>query len=81
MPHVDLDARRKCKRAYKARARAKRREEYAAPAPHFNVVERKRNPPPVNRLDPQSISLAPVNILTLEEIEAKYGSANEGKKA
>lgn len=82
MPHVDLEERRKCKRAYKARLRAKRREEYAAPAPHFNVVERKRNPPPpVNRLGPQSISLAPVNILTLEEIEAKYGSVNEREKA
>ena len=82
MPHVDLDARRKCKRAYKARLRAKRREEYAAPAPHFNVVERKRKPIVHQyNLYPPPISLAPVNILTLEQIEAKYGSVHEGGRA
>ena len=82
MPHVDLDARRKCKRAYKARLRAKRREEYRSVAPAFNVVARK--PKPIvhqYNLYPPPISLAPVNILTLEEIEAKYGPVNEGKKA
>ncbi len=74
MPHVDLDERRKCKREYKARLRARRREEYKAPAPSFNVVERKRKPIVHQyNLYPPLISLATVNILTLEEIEAKYG--------
>jgi hypothetical protein len=74
MPQVDLDERRKCKRKYKARLRAKRREEYKAPAPGINIVERKRKPI-VHQYNfyPPPVSLAPVNILTLEEIEAKYG--------
>jgi hypothetical protein len=73
MPHVDLDERRKCKREYKARLRARRREEYKAPAPSFNVVARRLKPAPVYQINLAPISLAPVNILTLEEIEAKYG--------
>ena len=82
MPHVDLDERRKCKRAYKARLREKRREEYRSVAPAFNIVERKRKPIVHQyNLYPPPISLAPVNILTLEEIEAKYGSVNEGRRA
>ena len=77
MPHVNLDERRKCKSAYKARLRAKRREEYKAPAPGVNVVARKPKPL-VHQYNfyPPEISLAPVNILTLEEIEAKYGPVN-----
>jgi hypothetical protein len=59
---------------HKAKLRSKRREEYKAPAPAFNVVERKRKPIVHQyNLYPPPISLAPVNILTLEEIEAKYG--------
>jgi hypothetical protein len=63
MPHVDISERLKCKREYKA------------PAPGINIVARKSKqivhqynfyPPP--------ITLAPVNILTLAEIEAKYGT-------
>ena len=82
MPHVDLDERRKCKREYKARLRARRREEYKAPAPAFNIVERKRKPIVHQyNLYPPPISLAPVNILTLAEIEAKYGPVNEGRRA
>ena len=82
MPHVDLDERRKCKRESKARMRERRREEYKAPAPAFNIVERKRKPIVHQyNLYPPPISLAPVNILTLEEIEAKYGSVNEGRRA
>ena len=81
MPHVDLDERRKCKRESKARMRAKRREEYLSVAPAFNVVERKRKPIVHQyNLYPPPISLAPVNILTLEEIEAKYGSLNGGER-
>lgn len=80
MPHVDLEERRKCKRASKARA--KRREEYRSVAPAFNIVERKRKPIVHQyNLYPPPISLAPVNILTLEQIEAKYGPVNERKKA
>jgi hypothetical protein len=77
MPHVDLDERRKCKREYKARLRAKRREEYKAPAPGVNIVARKFKPI-VHQYNfyPPPVSLAPVNILTLEEIEAKYGPVN-----
>jgi hypothetical protein len=79
MPHVDLEERRKCKRESKAR---KRREEYRSAAPAFNIVERKRKPIVHQyNLYPPPISLAPVNILTLEEIEAKYGSVNEGRRA
>lgn len=79
MPHVDLEERRKCKRASKAR---KRREEYLSVAPAFNVVARKRKPIVHQyNLYPPPISLAPVNILTLEQIEAKYGPVNKGKKA
>ena len=75
MPHVDLDERRKCKRASKARLRAKRRDEYRSAAPAFNIVERKRKPIVHQyNLYPPPISLAPVNILTLAEIEAKYGT-------
>ena len=82
MPHVDLDARRKCKRAYKARLRAKRRDEYRSNSPGANIVARKPKPL-VHQYNfyPPPVSLAPVNILTLEEIEAKYGPVNEGKKA
>ena len=80
MPHADREERRKCKREYKARLRERRREEYKAPA--FNVVERKRKPIVHQyNLYPPPISLAPVNILTLAEIEAKYGPVNEGKRA
>jgi hypothetical protein len=81
MPHVDLDERRKCKRAYKARLRARRREEYKAPAPGINIVERKRKPI-VHQYNfyPPPVSLAPVNILTLEQIETKYGPV-EGRRA
>jgi hypothetical protein len=62
--------------------REKRREEYKAPAPAFNIVERKRKPIVHQyNLYPPPISLAPVNILTLEEIEAKYGPVNEGRRA
>jgi hypothetical protein len=78
MPHADLEERRKCKRESKARMREKRREEYRSAAPAFNVVARK--PKPIvhqYNLYPPPISLAPVNILTLEQIEAKYGSVNE----
>jgi len=73
MPHVNFDERRKCKRESKARMRARRREEYRSVAPAFNVVERK---PIVHQYNiyPPPISLAPVNILTLEDIEAKYGT-------
>jgi hypothetical protein len=79
MPHADLDKRRKCKRAHKAKLRARRREEYKAPA--SNVVERKRKPIVHQyNLYPPPISLAPVNILTLEEIEAKYGSLKGGER-
>ena len=79
MPHADLEERRKCKRASKARMR---REEYRSTAPAFNVVERKRKPIVHQyNLYPPPISLAPVNILTLEQIEAKYGSVNEREKA
>ena len=81
MPHVDLEERRKCKRESKARMREKRREEYRSVAPAFNVVARK--PKPIvhqYNLYPPPISLAPVNILTLAEIEAKYGSVNEGSR-
>jgi hypothetical protein len=75
MPQVDLDERRKCKRKSKARMREKRREEYRSAAPAFNVVERKRKPIVHQyNLYPPPISLAPVNILTLEQIEAKYGT-------
>ena len=75
MPHVDFDERRKCKRESKARTRAKRREEYRSIAPAFNIVERKRKPIAHQyNLYPPPISLAPVNILTLAEIEAKYGT-------
>ncbi len=75
MPHAELEERRKCKRAYKARLRARRREEYKAPAPGINIVERKRKTIVHQyNLYPPPISLAPVNILTLEEIEAKYGT-------
>ena len=82
MPHVDLEERRKCKRESKARMREKRREEYRSVAPAFNIVERKRKPIVHQyNLYPPPISLALVNILTLEQIEAKYGSVNEGKKA
>ena len=78
MPHADLEERRKCKRESKARMREKRREEYRSAAPAFNVVARKRKPIVHQyNLYPPPISLAPVNILTLEEIEAKYGSVNE----
>jgi len=78
MPHADLEERRKCKRASKARMREKRREEYRSVAPAFNIVERKRKPIVHQyNLYPPPISLAPINILTLEEIEAKYGSVNE----
>ena len=81
MPHVDPDERRKCKRTSKARLRSKRREEYKAPAPGINIVERKRKPIVHQyNLYPPPVSLAPVNILTLEEIEAKYGSVNEGRR-
>jgi hypothetical protein len=74
MPHADLEERRKCKRESKARMRKRRREEYKAPAPAFNIVERKRKPIVHQyNLYPPPISLAPVNILTLEQIEAKYG--------
>jgi len=81
MPHVDLDERRKCKRAYKARLRERRREEYKAPAPGINIVERKRKPI-VHQYNfyPPPVSLAPVNILTLEEIEAKYGPLKGGER-
>lgn len=77
MPHVDLDERRKCKREYKARLRAKRREENRSAAPGANVVARKFKPI-LHQYNfyPPPISLAPVNILTLEEIEAKYGPVN-----
>jgi hypothetical protein len=82
MPHADLEERRKCKRESKARVRAKRREEYRSVAPAFNIVARKRKPIVHQyNLYPPPISLAPVNILTLEEIEAKYGAVDEGKKA
>ena len=81
MPHADLEERRKCKRAYKARLRAKRREEYKAPAPSFNVVARRLKPAPVYQINLAPISLAPVNILTLEQIEAKYGPVNDGRRA
>ena len=78
MPHADLEERRKRKRESKARMRAKRREEYRSAAPAFNIVERKRKPIVHQyNLYPPPISLAPVNILTLEQIEAKYGSVNE----
>ena len=82
MPHVNLDERRKCKSAYKARLRAKRREEYKAPAPGVNIVARKPKPL-VHQYNfyPPPVSLAPVNILTLEEIEAKYGPVHEGRRA
>ena len=79
MPHADLEERRKCKRKSKAR---KRREEYRSVAPAFNIVERKRKPIVHQyNLYPPPISLAPVNILTLEQIEAKYGPVNEGRRA
>ena len=79
MPHVDLEERRKRKRASKARMR---REEYRSAAPAFNVVERKRKPIVHQyNLYPPPISLAPVNILTLEQIEAKYGPVLEGRRA
>jgi hypothetical protein len=82
MPHADLEERRKCKRESKARMRAKRREAYRSVAPAFSVVERKRKPIVHQyNLYPPPISLAPVNILTLAEIEAKYGSVNEGRRA
>jgi len=82
MPHVDLEERRKCKRESKARMRAKRREEYRSVAPAFNIVECRRKPIVHQyNLYPPPISLAPVNILTLEQIEAKYGPVHEGKKA
>ena len=75
MPHVDIEERRKCKRESKARARAKRLAEYRSVAPAFNIVERKRKPIVHQyNLYPPPISLAPVNILTLAEIEAKYGT-------
>ena len=81
MPHVDLDKRRKCKRAHKTKLRARRREEYKAPAPASNVVERKRKPIVHQyNLYPPPISLAPVNILTLEEIETKYGPLQGGER-
>ncbi len=81
MPHADLEERRKCKREYKARLRARRREEYKAPAPGINIVERKRKPI-VHQYNfyPPPVSLAPVNILTLEQIEAKYGSLKGGER-
>jgi len=79
MPHADLEERRKCKRASKARMR---REEYRSVAPAFNVVARKRKPIVHQyNLYPPPISLAPVNILTLEQIEAKYGPVHEGRRA
>ncbi len=79
MPHAELEERRKCKRESKARMRERRREEYKAPA--FNVVERKRKPIVHQyNLYPPPISLAPVNILTLEEIEAKYGFLKGGER-
>ena len=79
MPHADLEERRKCKRASKAR---KRREEYRSAAPAFNVVARKRKPIVHQyNLYPPPISLAPVNILTLAEIEAKYGPVHERRRA
>lgn len=81
MPHVDLEERRKCKRESKARMREKRREEYKAPAPAFNVVARRLKPAPVYQINLAPISLAPVNILTLAEIEAKYGPVHEGRRA
>jgi hypothetical protein len=82
MPHADLDERRKCKRESKARMRARRREEYRSVAPAFNVVARKLKPIVHQyNLYPPPISLAPVNILTLEQIEAKYGPVNEGRRA
>ena len=81
MPHAELEERRKCKRESKARMRAKRREEYRSIAPGINIVERKRKPI-VHQYNfyPPPISLAPVNILTLEEIEAKYGFLKGGER-
>ena len=82
MPHADMEKRRKCKRASKARMREKRREEYRSVAPAFNIVERKRKPIVHQyNLYPPPISLAPVNILTLEQIEAKYGPVHAGRRA
>ena len=79
MPHADLEERRKCKRESKAR---KRREEYRSVAPAFNVVARRRKPIVHQyNLYPPPISLAPVNILTLAEIEAKYGPVHERRRA
>lgn len=80
MPHVDLEERRKCKRESKARMREKRREEYRSVAPAFNVVARRLKPAPVYQINLAPISLAPVNILTLEQIEAKYGPVHEGSR-
>lgn len=74
MPHLNAEQANECKRRSRARIRAQRKEEYRSNAPAFNVVARKLKAPQINQFTvPPPISLAPLNILTLAEIEAKYG--------
>lgn len=83
MPHKDPAARRAMQRQALALKRAKQRAEWKAPAPFLNVtrshryrreeMQRKAILAAAKQQEPPPITLPVVRMLTLEEIEAKYG--------